>query len=1260
MRHQESGTTASRSARRLIGVAVALYAIGACDGSRALRPGDANRESRPVTGPELAVNATGTPFPIEFFVQAHQDDWQLFLGDRAALAVPTAGKIVFVYTTAGDAGAPISQGYWQARERAAQASIDSMTPAGAWSCAVQTVNAHTIQRCAKGNVVSYYMRLPDGNGDGRGFSPLFASLMRLRSGAIASLSAVDGSATYTSWTDLVTTFRALASVEAGSFTDPTLAFHVNDYLLENNDGDHPDHMTTGEMVRAASVGRPWNIFWYVGYPSLFQPINLTQAQRDTKWKLIVAYDNVLKADYGTIIGTSHAEEWRDRTIFRTEWSTGDPPPPPTTVPVAPTALQATAVNGTRFDLTWTDNAIDEAGFYVERAPDVAGVAGTYAQVATLPSNVNAYSSTDVVGNTRYWFRVRAYNVVGPSSYSNELSAILTAPAAPATLAGTPFSATRIDLTWADNASDETGFRIERAPDVAGVAGTYAEIATVGPNVVVYSNTGLVNNTRYWYRVRSYNAVGTSAYSNEAAAQTPLPPVSTYPVEVYLGAHQDDWQLFFGNRVASSAQTATKVVLVYTTAGESGDPGTAYWTAREAGANASVDSMTVAGAWTCANQTHNAHVIRRCTKANTVNYYLRLPDGNSDGRGYGSGSLDLLRNGTIASLTAVNASATYSSWGDLASTIRALVVFETTGQADANVGVHTLDWDISNEGDHADHRSTGALVRAASVTRAWNLFYYIGYPTVNMPVNLSPAEEAVKWKLIVAYDDVLKGNYGTIVGTSNAEAWAKRTIYRTELSAGTVTSLTPPVAPSNLLAVSYQGTRIDLTWLDNASDEQGYRVERAPDAGGVPGAFAQIASVGANVRSYSNTGLVIDTRYWYRVRAYNTAGNSAYSNQSSAIIAAPAAPTALTATANSGTRIDLAWTDNSGTEEQGFRVERAPDVGGAPGAYGLVASVAANVRTYSNTGLQVGTRYWYRVVAYNAVGTSAYSNESSATTLAPPIPASALTATTISGVRIDLAWSDNSADELGFRIERAPDVAGVPGAYVQITSVGVNIRTYTNTGLAYGTRYWYRVRAYNAVGASAYTNEANATTLPLPLAPTNLQGVSISSATVDLTWIDNATDEASYRVERAPDVAGVAGTFGSAATLAAGATTYRASGLAATTSYWFRVRAQNTVGNSAFTSPVQVTTIALVPPSALTVNSYLVGTVRNADLTWTPGTELTVDIYRNGTRIVAARANDGGPYNNKPAASLGATVSYQLCAAGKTGVANCSAVVNANF
>jgi len=98
------------------------------------------------------------------------------------------------------------------------------------------------------------------------------------------------------------------------------------------------------------------------------------------------------------------------------------------------------------------------------------------------------------------------------------------PAAPSALSATAASTSQINLAWTDNASNETGFKIERK---TGSGGTWAQIATVGANVKTYSNTGLAASTQYFYRVRANNAGGDSAYSNETNATTfPNPVVGT--------------------------------------------------------------------------------------------------------------------------------------------------------------------------------------------------------------------------------------------------------------------------------------------------------------------------------------------------------------------------------------------------------------------------------------------------------------------------------------------------------------------------------------------------------------------------------------------------------------------------------------------------------------------------------------------------------------------------------------------------------------
>src|SRR5438552_575806 len=132
----------------------------------------------------------------------------------------------------------------------------------------------------------------------------------------------------------------------------------------------------------------------------------------------------------------------------------------------------------------------------------------------------------------------------------------------------------------------------------------------------------------------------------------------------------------------------------------------------------------------------------------------------------------------------------------------------------------------------------------------------------------------------------------------------------------------PVAPTTLTATPVSGSQIDLAWTDNAPDEDGFRIERCQ--GLTCSDFLEIATVGANATSYQNSSLAAGTSYSYRVRAYTAAGTSDYSasDYSNTATAVPPLPPvgALTATAVSGSQINLAWQDNISNED-GFRIER---------------------------------------------------------------------------------------------------------------------------------------------------------------------------------------------------------------------------------------------------------------------------------------------------------------------------------------------------
>lgn len=97
---------------------------------------------------------------------------------------------------------------------------------------------------------------------------------------------------------------------------------------------------------------------------------------------------------------------------------------------------------------------------------------------------------------------------------------------------------------------------------------------------------------------------------------------------------------------------------------------------------------------------------------------------------------------------------------------------------------------------------------------------------------------------------------------------------------------------------------------------------------------------------------------------------------------------------------------------------------------------------------------------------------------PPAAPSGLTATTFDHQRIDLAWTDNSANESGFELQRSTDNFAVGGT-ITVINIGANITSYSNTGLAASTQYFYRVLAKNAGGSSDFSNTADATTNAAP-------------------------------------------------------------------------------------------------------------------------------------------------------------------------------------
>ncbi len=177
----------------------------------------------------------------------------------------------------------------------------------------------------------------------------------------------------------------------------------------------------------------------------------------------------------------------------------------------------------------------------------------------------------------------------------------------------------------------------------------------------------------------------------------------------------------------------------------------------------------------------------------------------------------------------------------------------------------------------------------------------------------------------------------------------------------------PTAPSGASATNVSGTQNNMTWTDNSSDEDGFKVERSTNGG----AYAQIATTSANATSYNDTGATADNTYEYRVRAYNVSGNSAYSTTSYVITATvvPNAPTSFWhyISTSSPSDVQLGWS-HSGNNESGFVVEKSTDNIN----FSTAVTADRNVTYVVDSGVSSGT-YYYRVYATNAIGNSSNSN-----------------------------------------------------------------------------------------------------------------------------------------------------------------------------------------------------------------------------------------------------------------------------------------------
>ena len=364
----------------------------------------------------------------------------------------------------------------------------------------------------------------------------------------------------------------------------------------------------------------------------------------------------------------------------------------------------------------------------------------------------------------------------------------------------------------------------------------------------------------------------------------------------------------------------------------------------------------------------------------------------------------------------------------------------------------------------------------------------------------------------------------------------------------------PSAPTGLEATPVSSSEIDLDW-DDVDGATSYLVYMSTSSSGT---YTSIAS-DITESAYTADELSAQTTYYFKVKAHNDDGTSAYSAVAFAKTedpsGEPAVPENLDANALSSSEIKLTW--DAAEDAVSYYIYRATS---ATGTYSRIAS-NVKITSYTNTGLAADRTYYYKVSAYNTFGgsgnESAKSDYASATTESevtakPPVPTN-LTAAASSSSEIDLDW-DESDGATSYLVYRSTSSSGT---YTNIATVAT--LTYTATELCADTTYYFKVQARNSKGTSAYSAVVTAKTdLPsgLPAVPTNLDAEAVNSDEIRLTW-DFAEDAVSYYIYRATSATG---TYSRIATNVK-ITSYTNSGLSADRRYYYKVSAYNNFGGS---------------------------------------------------------------------------------------------------
>ena len=386
----------------------------------------------------------------------------------------------------------------------------------------------------------------------------------------------------------------------------------------------------------------------------------------------------------------------------------------------------------------------------------------------------------------------------------------------------------------------------------------------------------------------------------------------------------------------------------------------------------------------------------------------------------------------------------------------------------------------------------------------------------------------------------------------------------------------PAAPRVTIGNSSASGKPQLTWaaVDGAAKYEIYRSTQQSTGYSLLGTTTST--------SYVNTGAAAGKTYYYKVCAVNSAGTSAYSNIVSgrAKAAIPAAPRVTIGNSSASGKPQLTWAAVDGAAK--YEIYRSTQQSTGFTLLGTTTSTS-----YVNTGAAVGKTYYYKVRALNVDGAAgAYSSTVSGAAKAVAPAAPTVTMTYSDGGKPKLTWSAVSG-AASYRVYRSESRGTGYSLLGTTTST-----SYVNTGAAVGKTYYYRVKAVNSAGTSAYSNIVSGTArTPAPAAPVLKGGTSSASGKPQLTWaaVDGV---AKYDVYRSNSADGTFSKVGST-----DKTTYVNTGAVQGVTYFYKIRAVGASGASGFSNTVAIHVAGVIKAPAAVVLSGIKADAAGITVTW---------------------------------------------------------------